>query len=774
MARSGRKRIEKSIRDLLSVKQDKVRYFPALLGAYVNGQKTLQVSGRPDFVWCRLRGGTSEVIQAFNDKVALHWDLPVLVYRDPEAPNQWRIHGRDIRAYQDWEGASYMPPHADSHSFSGGERTGSDVVWTYKRQYMPMLPRPIASGTMAVYIEPDFYYFEGGFHWWPGSGTADLSSYRPTGAYNARYVTVYIEGDSGNPAVLAGDEFSMILPPDDPGSYIPIPTPDQGVPIAAVTLQTGTSRIGWGEIYDLRNPNRPADVTGSTISIYDESVYMGAVQGLNIVGDNVVAVVSGSIAHIYHTGSAGGGGHETGTMVIYDEGTWLGVFDEMRFIGEGVQVFNSGTYAAIAITGSAATVEPPVTGSVVVLDEGVIQGSATELDFVGDGVSVILAGDRATITIPGGGGGAGCDSTYLRAGAAIPLATPTGGYWQVPDEEFATGTLSIMLNGVWQEPIVDYREQYPTSGTFEIYSSTPTGSIVAAIWGNLCSGSANGDIGTGSVGVYDEGVFLGQAENFNFVGDTVEAVLSGTTAHIMHTGSAGGGGHATGTMVIYDEGDWLGVFDEMRFIGAGVDVYNSGSYAAVNIPGGGGAAITTTTGTFYLYEKIYEVELGSSTGSIVIPEIPQDGIDLKLVVKARTTQSQQIEGLCIYFNGDRTNGNYHRAFHTAGDSHTSQEADNPVIMQPPAGNAQADQYGFGEAYIYDYTVSGSFYPGAVGFMGVRAGAAVSYVEQGSMRYENQEQVFQIDLVPSGGGDLDAGTKVTLYKYVEKILVLGVS
>jgi len=81
---------------------------------------------------------------------------------------------------------------------------------------------------------------------------------------------------------------------------------------------------------------------------------------------------------------------------------------------------------------------------------------------------------------------------------------------------------------------------------------------------------------------------LGQADAFNFTGDNVEAVMSGTTAHIMVTGSAGGGGHETGTMVIYDEGDWLGVFEEMRFIGAGVDAYNSGSYVAVYIPGGGG------------------------------------------------------------------------------------------------------------------------------------------------------------------------------------------
>jgi hypothetical protein len=380
MAKRGRKQIKKAVGNLLSVKQDKVRYVPALMGAYVNGQKTIEVSGRPDFVWCRLRGGTSEVIQAFNDKVGHHWDLPILVFRDPEAPDRWRVHGRDIRAYEDWEGVSYIVPHADSHSFAGGEKTGADIVWTFKRQYMPMLPRPVASGTMSIYIEPDFYYFEGGFHWWPGSGSADLSAYRPTGGYNARYVTVYIDGNTGNPAVLAGDEFSMVLPPGDPGSYIAIPTPDQGVPIAAVALQTGTRRIGWGEIYDLRNPNRPADVTGSYISIYDEGVYLGVAAGINIVGEKVETVISGTIAHIIHTGTAS-------------------------------------------------------------------------------------------------------EATYLRAGAAIPLATPTGGYWKVPDGVFATGTLSIMLNGVWQRPIEDYQSQYPQSGTFEVYDQTPTGSQISAIWG---------------------------------------------------------------------------------------------------------------------------------------------------------------------------------------------------------------------------------------------------------------------------------------------------
>jgi len=264
----GHKALERAVKGALDTKRDKLRLVPALMGAYVNGQKTLQVAGRPDFVWVRLRGATSEVAQAFNDVVGEHWDLPILIKRDEMAHDRWRVHARDIRAYADWGGASYTPPHAESHSFGDPNQTGGiDPVWIFKRQFMPLLPRPTVSGSMAIYLEPDFYYFEGEYHWWPGSGTTSLGGYLPTGAFNARFVTVYLDGSLRIPQFLAGPEFDFVSygpwgVATDPGTYISLPDSSQGIPIAAVRLYTGSTTIGWGDIYDLRSPQQPLEVTG--------------------------------------------------------------------------------------------------------------------------------------------------------------------------------------------------------------------------------------------------------------------------------------------------------------------------------------------------------------------------------------------------------------------------------------------------------------------------------------------------------------------------------
>lgn len=381
----GHKALERAVKGALDTKRDRLRLVPALMGAYVNGQKTLKVTGRPDFVWVRLRGATSEIAQAFNDVVGEHWDLPITVKRDEMAHDRWRVHARDIRAYEDWGGASYIQPHAMSHSFGDPNQTGGiDPVWIFKRQFMPLLPRPMVSGSMAIYLEPDFFYFEGQYHWWPGSGTTDLGGYIPTGAFNARFVTVYLDGDLRIPQFLAGPEFDFVSygpwgVATDPGIYISLPDSSQGIPIAAVRLYTGSTTIGWGDIYDLRSPQRPLGTTGSFVTIFDEGIYQGEVEGINFVGDNIEVVVSGTYAH------------------------------------------------------------------------------------------VIVADNLAN---------------YTRSGEALPLATITGGYWQVPDEVYSTGSLAIMINGVWQIPVTDFQELHPPSGTFVIDGDgISTGSFVAAIWG---------------------------------------------------------------------------------------------------------------------------------------------------------------------------------------------------------------------------------------------------------------------------------------------------
>jgi hypothetical protein len=826
----GHKALERAVKGALGTKRDKLRLVPALMGAYVNGQKTLKVAGRPDFVWVRLRGATSEVAQAFNDIVGEHWDLPILIKRDEMAHDRWRVHGRDIRAYADWGGASYLPPHAESHSFGDPDQTGGiDPVWVFKRQYMPLMPRPQVSGSMSIYLESDFYYFEGEYHWWPGSGTADMGALIPTGAFNAKFITVYIEGESGNPAFIAGDEFNFVtLEPwggeTDPASYISLPNPSEGIPIAAVRLYTGSTTIGWGDIYDLRSPQQPLGTTGSYITIFDEGVYQGAVEGISFVGDSVEAVVSGTYAYILHTGTAIDI-PATGSVTVFDESVLLGQADAFNFAGDNVEAVMSGTTAHIMVTGTAGGGGGHETGTMVIYDENDWVGVFEEMRFIGAGVDAYNSGSYVAVSIPGATGGSGVGvgtGTYFRAGECVPLETITGGYWQIPEGEFATGSLCLAVNGVWQTPVDDFTEQWPTSGTFAFISAVPTGSVVSAQWGAPHALQSNGHLtgtmvvyeegvflgvfeemrfigdgvtalnsgsyvaiaitgsavsidipATGSVTVFDESVLLGQADAFNFAGENVEAVMSGTTAHVMVTGTAGGGGgHETGTMVIYDEVDWLGVFEEMRFIGGGVEAYNSGSYVAVSIPGiAGGTPVSVSTGTFYIEELLYDVTLESSTGSVVFANIPQDYDHLQIRAVARSTTATTSEFILIAYNGDSTAANYRYANHHAGSAHGVSAGDDRRIGIVDGATALAGQYGLNVVEILDYTVTGTLTVSRT-IAGDRSSANTIYNRDLLLAWEKYEAITRIDLEPNTNS-FDVGSHFQLIGIKETVLVTSV-
>jgi len=512
----GRKRFERAMGDALDKKKDKPRLFKGLMGAYVNGVKTATVGDRPDFVYVRLRGATGEVIQAFNDSVGLAFDLPVLVIRDERFPNIWRIEGRDLGQYSDWGGASYLPPHGRAHSFVGGADTGSDPVWVFKPQYMPFLPRPSNTGTNAIYVEAEYYYWEGAYHYFPGSGTADLFQYKPTGGGAGRFVTVYLDGNTGNLDYLVGPEFSLIFPPADQLDFILTPDANEGIPIAAVSLQTGTENIGWNEIYDLRIVATPLPNTGSLTHIYDEGVSKGQVSSLDFVGPVVEAIVSGSYAWISITGSTGGGtpGGETGTA----------------------------TYSLVAIP--------------------------------------------------------------------EPVDSITGQYWRTPGgRPYATGSMNPFIDGISQVKATAFEEHFPESGTYRYLEAPPTGVFheikfgvsVTAVGsvgpagpagpeGATGAAGAQGPPGTFGVGVTDEGVFLGTGTVLDFVGENVDATISGSVVRVFVTGSIGGGaGGGSGSIVLYDEGTILGSIENLVATGGAVEATISGTFGYLYVTGTVGA-----------------------------------------------------------------------------------------------------------------------------------------------------------------------------------------
>lgn len=609
----GRKRLIQATKSMLSGKQDKPRLFPAVLGAYVDGIKQIKVQPRPDFVWCRMRGSTSEVIQAFNDSVSLHWDLPVLVFRDPLSPGIWKVYGRDIAQYDDWAGASYLPPHADAHSFGGSSNTGSDPVWMFKRQYMPMLPRPVVSGTLSIFIEADFWYYQGRYYWWPGSGTTSLAPYMPTGAMNGVFVTVYMDGPKKIPQFLKGTEFAAWYPPTDPSDFITLPTPVQGPPLAAVFLTTGTTWIGWGEIYDLRSPQEPLGsltASGSFIA-HDEGLLLGSVTHINFTGAGVSASISGSYVTVNVPSVMPGG------LVGWDHGVVIGTGTILE-AGEGLRMTISGTVLHLDFAGggpsrsyflctSGSTVAPynrmltvhhnmpeEYFSATVAVTGTMVKGFITDAgepaaDLLLDGIHHVHVHANRT---------AGTMDVRL----CFQLFRYTAG-----------GAAILLLTSEWSNLLTNVEAEYDIETDSPTIDIDITDRLLIKVFAQRFSGGSAPDVRigvhgttasryesplpgggggvvnppiTGSFVIAEEGTVLGSATELNFIGVTVTATLVGPRANITIVGGTVNP-PITGSFVIAEEGAVLGSATELNFIGATVTATLVGPRADITIVGGG-------------------------------------------------------------------------------------------------------------------------------------------------------------------------------------------
>lgn len=284
--------------------------FPGLLGSTFKGRQLVEVPNRPGYVYVRLRSNINEVIQAYNGAVSPVYDLPVIVTRD-KTYERFLVKGRDLGKYGDWGTSPYLPRHGAQHSF-GDDTYGGDIVWVYDRQFMPLSVRPSgSSGANNVFVEGDVLYWDGIWGYAGGTGTPDIFAYKPTGAYQ-KLVLVYIDSHR-NPTLLASDPIfdpsatglSQLIP------YLPALSTTQGIPLGAVRLQSGTERITWREIYDLRPLLNQAN-WATPYQAQDEGVTLPRRSYLNFKGamvwaednagdDSTDVSISGTAAQDGHT-----------------------------------------------------------------------------------------------------------------------------------------------------------------------------------------------------------------------------------------------------------------------------------------------------------------------------------------------------------------------------------------------------------------------------------------------------------------------------------------
>ena len=476
---NNKQRLQRTLKKVLDKKQNTTQEIPGLLGSIVRGREQAKVKGRKSFVYVRLYGNQSETIQAFNDTVSVLYGMPVVVAKIKGKGYHYRVIGKNIGRYENWGGSNgwaQLAPHGNQHSFGIGAG-GSDIVWVFKKQFIPLLPHP-NSGT-SIRVESDWYQWGNTYQHFTGS-TFDLASAIPGIAGDARFVTLYLEGSSNSVKGVTGSLFSTSPFPSDITPYINVCSPSEGIPLTAVLLTHDTTNIAWNNLYDDVRPiygvggseDSVLTIRGQGIPKCTGTSAIDFGEGFDVTSSGTVAyiaapIVSGTVAYITTPIVSGTSTYVRAgapTNLTGLTGTYWKIPDEIYASGT-LSIFINGV-AQTPITNY--TEQYPASGTYQLTDMPPTGSVFTAIWGV-PGINLI---NTPSYT-----------STYIRAGAPTNLAGLTGTYWKITEGTYATGTLSLFVNGVAQTPITDYAEQYSGSGTFQFTSMPPTGSVFTAIWG---------------------------------------------------------------------------------------------------------------------------------------------------------------------------------------------------------------------------------------------------------------------------------------------------
>lgn len=462
------------------------------LGIPIDGRKTVDVPNRQSYVYVRLRDNQNEVVQAFNNKVATSYNLPVILEREG---NRYKVQGVNTQRYENnwYNSAPYLPNHGVSHSFPEGG--GGDIVWVFERQIMPALVYPNTNtGTNVKMFGYPFLAQDDTWRLVGNTGTQELIGYRPiTGALSVMAL-VYLDSITGNPGVLvnSGTQFPQFLTGSQIYPYLPVPSSTQ-IPLAGVRLSTGTSRISWENIYGVRQPVNAA---------VREAPIDGQFYARRNAGWEEVSLAFSNNLYFLTSGSAG-----------------VSTYDLMTLSRP------TGTYnyysASISATGT-------------MLADWITEPNVPNASFISDGVYHLHVHAQKT------GGTKDARLKYIfshrdSSGMETVLhVSELSGLVQTSETELdiesieaehelsTSDRLVVRLYG-FQEgggsaPTVQIKIEGDTLSRFEIPSISTTTPV-------------------GAVTIQDEGVDKGTAPTLNFVGGGVDASVSGGVARIFVTGT---------------------------------------------------------------------------------------------------------------------------------------------------------------------------------------------------------------------------------------------
>jgi hypothetical protein len=181
---------------------------------------------------------------------------------------------------------------------------------------------------------------------------------------------------------------------------------------------------------------------------------------------------------------------------------------------------------------------------------------------------------------------------------------------------------------------------------------------------------------------------------------------------------------------------------------------------------------TVTTGTFSVRELLYDVVLGSATGSIVLSPILQTYDHLAIELFSRGDTAAVSADIQINLNGDTTDANYRLMVHVALDgTHNIFPADSNTIASMPAATAPANVFGWATMDLPFYAVTGAHHV-IRGWSEERRAAASSIMAHWHTNWERLEAITFLSLVPTAGSFI-AGTRCRVYGMGDRVLVTSV-
>lgn len=332
-----------SVERLVDTKEDKTVYYGGILGTFDSlGNEIVDVPGRSNFSYVRLNGSLGEVIEAFNITVQATFGLKVKVAKRP-GEFFYEVVGLDLAQYTSWgDGGTnaLLPKHAFTHSFGEGTSVGTDPVFIFKRQLLqPMGMQPVGTGTAFYgYVNPDFYIWDNEIQYFEGAYTDNLSGLKPSNT-QSRFVTVYLDGNTGNLAYKTGSLFTPASTVAAQIANIPeVNIITEGLPLNAVYLTSGTASLTWSNMFDIRNflnaGGQIGSLTGSSSN----------------VGTTITGIAEGAVLF----------GSPTGTILWdYNNFRWIDNSNQLIIGGTGllfstnsrVFLIHTGTFAGITMVG---------------------------------------------------------------------------------------------------------------------------------------------------------------------------------------------------------------------------------------------------------------------------------------------------------------------------------------------------------------------------------------------------------------------------------------